>query len=173
MRAVTYGDRDFYAVLEVAPLASTEVIQAAHRTLIKHYHPDLAVGDQAREAAYTERTKDLNEARQILADPRLRKEYDRQRAAGPKPAEPTPQPAASRTRPRTQGATSTRTAAARGKARAASPAAAVASGASAFEAWLARAIQGVGTGIASWVLLWLCGWGAWKLLEAFLATFAG
>lgn len=78
------AERDWYAVLEVNPQASAEVIAAAYRELAKHHHPDRG-GDPARMV-------ELNQARDVLADARLRREYDRARAVRSSPPSPVPEP---------------------------------------------------------------------------------
>ena len=42
--------KDYYKILQVAPDASTEVIQMAYKALAKKYHPDLNPGQE--EAAF-------------------------------------------------------------------------------------------------------------------------
>lgn len=79
------GIQDHYATLEVTPTASTEVIEAAYRTLMKRYHPDHANGDPGKERHYTEKAKSFNLARDILRDPVARARYDRERMAALSP----------------------------------------------------------------------------------------
>jgi hypothetical protein len=102
---------DLYKALEVDPEASTETIEAAHRSLIRRFHPDRA---QDRDNAL-EHTKRLNVARDWLTDPARRASYDRARlrlempsaqarpprpaASAARPASPRPEPSASRTDP--------------------------------------------------------------------------
>lgn len=65
--------RSLYAILNVSPDADPAVIEAAHRALIKKYHPDVLIGepdDLQRRAA------EINEAFQILRDPDKRARYD-------------------------------------------------------------------------------------------------
>ena len=57
--------KDYYKILQVAPDASTEVIQMAYKALAKKYHPDLNPG---QEEAAQEKMKDVNEAYEILSD---------------------------------------------------------------------------------------------------------
>jgi curved DNA-binding protein CbpA len=64
---------DFYRILQVDPRAEPEVIKAAHRTLARLYHPDVAGGSQARMVA-------INQAWDVLGDPRARRAYDRGRS---------------------------------------------------------------------------------------------
>jgi len=67
---------DWYQVLQVHPKASPSVIEAAYRALMKEHHPDLdhaTVGSHARS---------LNEAHDILTDPRKRRDFDRERIEG-------------------------------------------------------------------------------------------
>lgn len=63
--------KDYYQILEVAPEASSEVIQAAYRALSRKYHPDL-VGPHSS----LEMMQIVNEAYAVLADPVARKAYD-------------------------------------------------------------------------------------------------
>ncbi len=65
---------DYYEILQVHPRASQEMVKKAYRTLMGEMggHPDLG-GDE-------ERAKLMNEAYTILADPDLRRAYDRARA---------------------------------------------------------------------------------------------
>ena len=60
-----------YDLLEVSPRASQDVIKAAYRALARSVHPDL---NRSRSAA--ERMRELNRARDVLADPRRRTVYD-------------------------------------------------------------------------------------------------
>jgi curved DNA-binding protein CbpA len=63
---------DLYEVLQVHPKAEPDVIRAAYRALAHKYHPDNG-GSQARMAA-------LNDAWQVLGDPKRRATYDVTRA---------------------------------------------------------------------------------------------
>ena len=69
---------DYYAVLGVSSIASSDAIKKAYRRLIKQYHPDINPGSQ--EAL--DRTKELNRAYDVLGNPERRREYDRQRTEG-------------------------------------------------------------------------------------------
>lgn len=64
--------RDYYDVLGVSRSASQEEIQQAFRTLARRQHPDIN-----RDPAAEERFKELNEAYQVLSDPKTRSRYDR------------------------------------------------------------------------------------------------
>jgi formylglycine-generating enzyme len=66
--------QDFYQILQVAPEADPEVIQAAYRALVKRFHPDTG-GAQASN----EKMKELNEAYAVLSNAVLRQDYDEQR----------------------------------------------------------------------------------------------
>jgi nitrous oxidase accessory protein NosD len=59
-----------YEILEVSESASLEVLRAAHRALVKRYHPDVG------EEADPERMKLINEAWAVLSDPERRAAYD-------------------------------------------------------------------------------------------------
>src|SRR5215472_5820513 len=86
---------DLYAILQVAPDAETEVIDAAYRQLMRKYHPDVARDDQALAAQLHERAKLINQAYAILRDPRLRREYDHARQQGLRDASARPRPGSS------------------------------------------------------------------------------
>jgi hypothetical protein len=83
---------DLYAILQVAPDAETEVIDAAYRQLMRKYHPDVAHGDEVLAARLHERAKLINQAYAILRDPRQRREYDHARQQGSRDASARPRP---------------------------------------------------------------------------------
>lgn len=58
-----------YDVLQVSVSASPEVISGAWRSLCKMYHPDIVKGQEKRMRA-------INEAYELLSDPRKRRAYD-------------------------------------------------------------------------------------------------
>jgi len=62
---------NYYEILQVAPHASQEVIKSAHRVLMKTagHHPDLGGELEVAQA--------INEAYQVLSDPKQRTAYDR------------------------------------------------------------------------------------------------
>jgi DnaJ-class molecular chaperone len=68
---------DHYATLGLDRRCAAAQIRAAYRLLAKQHHPDVN-GGSARAAA---RTRELNEAYEILGDPERRKDYDEQLAA--------------------------------------------------------------------------------------------
>lgn len=69
--------KDYYAILGVSPDASLEEIKSAYRKLALKYHPDRNPGDKSAE----EKFKEINEAYQVLSDPKKRAQYDQMRAA--------------------------------------------------------------------------------------------
>jgi DnaJ-class molecular chaperone len=71
--AVKY--RDYYEILGVPRTASAEEIKKAYRKLARKYHPDLqpGAGKQAAERKF----KEINEAYEVLGDPKKREKYDR------------------------------------------------------------------------------------------------
>ena len=64
--------RDYYEILTVERMASTEEIKKAYRKLAVKYHPDKNPGDKTAE----EQFKELGEAYEILSDPQKRALYD-------------------------------------------------------------------------------------------------
>ena len=76
---------DYYTVLGVARDASAKDIKAAYRRLARKYHPDLNSGDAAAEAKF----KEINEAHEVLGDPKRRSRYDR---LGDRWRDPEPRP---------------------------------------------------------------------------------
>lgn len=70
-------ERDFYAVLGVDRTAAAKDIKKAYRTLAQKHHPDNNPGDEGAESRF----KDINEAYDVLSDPKTRAEYDQARDA--------------------------------------------------------------------------------------------
>jgi curved DNA-binding protein CbpA len=65
---------DYYAILQVHPAATKEVIDATYRKLASKYHPD--VNDSAEAI---DKMKLLNEAYEVLSVPSKRSAYDQDR----------------------------------------------------------------------------------------------
>ena len=64
--------KNYYEVLGIDKKASSEEIKKAYRKLAKKYHPDLNKGDSKSEGKF----KEVNEAYELLSDPKKRKTYD-------------------------------------------------------------------------------------------------
>lgn len=64
----------YYEILQVSPNASKEVIEMAFKALAKQHHPDLNPPEKRQQCE--ENMKILNNARDILADDDLRRQYD-------------------------------------------------------------------------------------------------
>jgi curved DNA-binding protein len=65
--------KDYYRILGVERKAGEDEIRKAYRKLAMQYHPDRNPGDKQAE----ERFKEINEAYQVLSDPKKRSYYDR------------------------------------------------------------------------------------------------
>lgn len=61
--------KDYYTILGIPRTASQEEIKKAYRKLAHQYHPDKKGGDEAR-------FKEVNEAYQVLSDPKKKSSYD-------------------------------------------------------------------------------------------------
>lgn len=81
---------DAYRVLQIAPSAEQEVVQAAFRALAHKYHPDHDATGYA-----TRRMQELNEAYALIRDAAARSRYDATRV-GDTPLRAAPAEAASR-----------------------------------------------------------------------------
>lgn len=66
--------RDYYEVLGVPRTASEKEIKDAYRKLARKYHPDLHTGKDKKQAE--EKFKEINEANEVLGDPKKRAKYD-------------------------------------------------------------------------------------------------
>ena len=64
--------KDYYKTLGVARTATPADIKKAYRRLARELHPDRNPGDKTAERRF----KDVNEAHEVLADPKKRQQYD-------------------------------------------------------------------------------------------------
>lgn len=65
-------EKNYYDLLEVLPCASREVVDAAHRALMRKYHSDVPGGNENI-------AKSVNEAYTVLSNPEKRAKYDKGR----------------------------------------------------------------------------------------------
>lgn len=78
--------RDYYEILGVGKNASQDDIKTAYRKLALKYHPDKNQGDKSAE----EKFKEINEAYEMVSDPKKRQQYDAYGHAGVGTAPPPP-----------------------------------------------------------------------------------
>lgn len=64
--------KNYYEILGVEKNATEDEIRTQYRKLVKQYHPDLHPGDEAAAAKF----KEINEANEVLSDPKKRAAYD-------------------------------------------------------------------------------------------------
>ncbi len=64
--------KDYYKILGVNKKATEKEIKAAFRKLARKYHPDVNPNDSQAEAKF----KEINEANEVLSDPKKRAKYD-------------------------------------------------------------------------------------------------
>ncbi|HEU5080811.1 MAG TPA: DnaJ C-terminal domain-containing protein [Opitutaceae bacterium] len=79
--------KDYYKVLGVDRNASDEDLKKAFRKLARRYHPDVAKNEKNAE----EKFKEVNEAYEVLGDPKKRKRYDELGERWQEPDAPPPQ----------------------------------------------------------------------------------
>jgi DnaJ-class molecular chaperone len=69
---------DYYKALGVTDKASADEIKKAYRKLAKQFHPDSTGGDKAKESRF----KDVQNAYDVLSEPKKKALYDQIRAGG-------------------------------------------------------------------------------------------
>ncbi|MEX0767461.1 MAG: molecular chaperone DnaJ [Microthrixaceae bacterium] len=72
-------DKDYYAILGVAPKATAKEITSSYRKLARKYHPDANLGDASAE----DRFKEISTAYEVIGDADKRAEYDEAKRVGP------------------------------------------------------------------------------------------
>ncbi len=64
--------RDYYEILGITKGASETEVKKAFRKLARKFHPDVNPGDKAAEQKF----KEINEAYEVLSDPKKKQQYD-------------------------------------------------------------------------------------------------
>ncbi len=94
--------KDYYAILEVAPVASQEAIREQYLLLIQAWHPD-KFPNPAQKAKAEQKCKEINIAYDVLKDTQKRAKYDRElRGQSSRSGRVERRPQTSEQRPRTQ-----------------------------------------------------------------------
>ena len=77
--SIKRNKNDYYAILEVTPMASQKEITSAYRKKVMEYHPDRlqTFGKELRELA-DKKTKVITKAYRVLSNKKRRAEYDRE-----------------------------------------------------------------------------------------------
>jgi curved DNA-binding protein CbpA len=70
------AEKDYYSILGVLPSIDGVALAAVHRALLKKYHPDVFKGSNSEAER---RTKEFNEAYEVLGNPNTRRAYDNAR----------------------------------------------------------------------------------------------
>jgi curved DNA-binding protein CbpA len=70
------AEKDYYSILGVVPSIDDVALTAVYRALLKKYHPDVFEGSKAEAER---RTKELNEAYEVLGNADKRRAYDKAR----------------------------------------------------------------------------------------------
>lgn len=68
----TYTKKDYYDVLGLKKNATSAELKKAFRKLARKYHPDVNPNDKVSEQKF----KEMNEAYEVLSDPKKRQQYD-------------------------------------------------------------------------------------------------
>jgi curved DNA-binding protein CbpA len=69
-------EKDYYSILVVVPSIDDVALAAVYRALLKKYHPDVFKGSKA---VAERRTKEINEAHEVLGNADKRRAYDNAR----------------------------------------------------------------------------------------------
>lgn len=75
-------ERDYYAILGVAPEATVDAIKEGFRAFARRFHPDRYAGDPERVAHATRIYQRGTEAYRVLTNFEQRRQYDAQRGQG-------------------------------------------------------------------------------------------
>ncbi|MFA6584771.1 MAG: DnaJ C-terminal domain-containing protein [Elusimicrobiaceae bacterium] len=71
---MTTGYKDYYQILGVTRQSTADEIKNSYRKLARQYHPDMHKDE--KKAEMSEKFKDLNEAYEVLSDPKKKQMYD-------------------------------------------------------------------------------------------------
>ncbi|MBI3804942.1 MAG: DnaJ domain-containing protein [Nitrospirae bacterium] len=86
--------KDYYDLLGVSRSASADEIKKSYRKLARKYHPDLHTGPDKKESE--QKFKEINEAYEVLSDPKKRAKYDQLGSQWQEGMDFTPPPGAGR-----------------------------------------------------------------------------
>jgi hypothetical protein len=78
-----HDEKDYYDILEVSATATPEEIKTSRNLKLKFFHPDRFQHDPELMAEAERKTKEINQAYEVLSDPKRRADYDRAKGYAP------------------------------------------------------------------------------------------
>ena len=70
------NDRNYYEVMGLPKTATQEEIKKAYKELVRKHHPDKHSGNPEEQAKEEKIFKEVNEANEVLSDPKKKQQYD-------------------------------------------------------------------------------------------------
>lgn len=70
------NDKNYYETMGLSKQATPEEIKKAYKELVRKYHPDRHSGNKEEQDKAEKIFKEVNEANEVLSDPKKRQQYD-------------------------------------------------------------------------------------------------